>query len=92
MLSILAQERVLGFALGGALTGFVVFEQRRRIRQSVSAYQPPSDAHNQSFAPLVVDLLVAKFDPQYRILWLALSWKYLVAIAATAIISTEGVV
>ncbi|KAA3468803.1 zinc finger, C3HC4 type family protein [Gossypium australe] len=39
MISILAQERMLGATLGCALTGIVVFEQRKRIYDSVSNYQ-----------------------------------------------------
>ncbi|KAL1088203.1 hypothetical protein V6Z11_D08G234600 [Gossypium hirsutum] len=39
MISILAQERLLGATLGCALTGIVVFEQRKRIYDSVSSYQ-----------------------------------------------------
>nr|KJB56125.1 hypothetical protein B456_009G107000 [Gossypium raimondii] len=33
------QERLLGAALGTALTGIVVFEQRKRIYESISDYQ-----------------------------------------------------
>ncbi|KAM7277669.1 hypothetical protein ACFE04_004803 [Oxalis oulophora] len=36
MISILAQERLLGATLGASLTGFIVFEQRRRIFNSIS--------------------------------------------------------
>ncbi|CAH8264012.1 unnamed protein product [Arabidopsis lyrata] len=46
MISILAQERLLGFTLGTALTGFVVFEQRKLIHESVS--DPKSQFVDQS--------------------------------------------
>ncbi|CAG7902440.1 unnamed protein product [Brassica rapa] len=36
MISILAQERLLGFTLGSALTGFIVLEQRKLIHESVA--------------------------------------------------------
>ncbi|XP_010557313.1 PREDICTED: uncharacterized protein LOC104826362 isoform X2 [Tarenaya hassleriana] len=36
MISVLAQERLLGATLGSALTGFVVFEQRKRIYRSIA--------------------------------------------------------
>ncbi|XP_059430928.1 uncharacterized protein LOC132164433 [Corylus avellana] len=42
MVSVLTQERLLGFALGSILTGVVVFEQRRSIYKSIS------DTHSQS--------------------------------------------
>ncbi|CAN1171911.1 hypothetical protein LINPERHAP2_LOCUS29853 [Linum perenne] len=65
MLSILAQERLLGFALGGAVTGFVVFEQRRRIRESIAAYQSPSDAQNQMKDPI----FGKPFRSEFALLW-----------------------
>ncbi|CAI0397801.1 unnamed protein product [Linum tenue] len=65
MLSILAQERLLGFALGGAFTGFVVFEQRRRIHDSISAYQSPSDAQKQLKEPI----LGKQFRSESALLW-----------------------
>ncbi|KAG7572841.1 hypothetical protein ISN44_As09g011900 [Arabidopsis suecica] len=46
MISILAQERLLGFTLGTALTGFIVFEQRKLIHDSVS--DPKSRSVDQS--------------------------------------------
>ncbi|XP_019093462.1 PREDICTED: uncharacterized protein LOC109129567 [Camelina sativa] len=47
MISILAQERLLGFTLGSALTGFLVYEQRKLIiHQSVS--DPKSQSFDQS--------------------------------------------
>ncbi|KAK8641505.1 hypothetical protein V6N13_010906 [Hibiscus sabdariffa] len=39
MISVLAQERLLGAALGTALTGIVIFEQRKRIYESISDHQ-----------------------------------------------------
>ncbi|KAJ4726031.1 Zinc finger, C3HC4 type family protein [Melia azedarach] len=35
MISVLAQERLLGFALGTAVTGIIVFEQRKCIYKSI---------------------------------------------------------
>ncbi|KAL4611069.1 hypothetical protein ACB098_08G080700 [Castanea mollissima] len=43
MVSVLAQERLLGAALGSILTGIVVFEQRRTIYRSIS--QPDTHSH-----------------------------------------------
>ncbi|XP_050110525.1 uncharacterized protein LOC126589297 isoform X1 [Malus sylvestris] len=40
MISVLAQERLLGAALGSILTGIVVFEQRRCIYNSISGAKP----------------------------------------------------
>ncbi|KAG5248229.1 zinc finger, C3HC4 type family protein [Salix suchowensis] len=40
MISILAQERLLGAALGAAFAGFIVHEQRKRIYQSISPEHP----------------------------------------------------
>ncbi|KAA8550401.1 hypothetical protein F0562_002085 [Nyssa sinensis] len=39
MISVLAQERVLGAALGSILTGVLVFEQRKSIYKSISGNQ-----------------------------------------------------
>ncbi|KAL6499799.1 hypothetical protein OROGR_027709 [Orobanche gracilis] len=36
MISLLAQERLLGAALGSILTGVVILEQRRSIYRSIS--------------------------------------------------------
>ncbi|KAL6563626.1 hypothetical protein OROGR_002585 [Orobanche gracilis] len=36
MISVLAQERLLGAALGSILAGVVIFEQRRSIYRSIS--------------------------------------------------------
>ncbi|KAK4753784.1 hypothetical protein SAY87_001888 [Trapa incisa] len=40
MISVIAQERLLGAALGSILTGTIVFEERKRIYRSVSDDQP----------------------------------------------------
>ncbi|KAK4765211.1 hypothetical protein SAY86_026301 [Trapa natans] len=40
MISVIAQERLLGAALGSILTGIIVFEERKRIYRSVSDDQP----------------------------------------------------
>ncbi|KAL1558137.1 hypothetical protein AAHA92_08636 [Salvia divinorum] len=40
MISVLAQERLLGAALGSLLAGVVVFEQRRSIYKSINHYEP----------------------------------------------------
>ncbi|KAL8029808.1 hypothetical protein ABFX02_14G247100 [Erythranthe guttata] len=40
MISVLAQERLLGAALGSILTGAVIFEQRRSIYNSISEPVP----------------------------------------------------
>ncbi|KAG6417631.1 hypothetical protein SASPL_119815 [Salvia splendens] len=40
MISVLAQERLLGAALGSLLTGSVVFQQRRSIYKSINQYEP----------------------------------------------------
>ncbi|KAG6415109.1 hypothetical protein SASPL_122511 [Salvia splendens] len=40
MISVLAQERLLGAALGSLLTGGVVFELRRSIYKSINQYEP----------------------------------------------------
>ncbi|KAJ0557851.1 hypothetical protein HanIR_Chr07g0329821 [Helianthus annuus] len=41
MISILAQERLLGAALGSVFSGVVVFEQRRDIYNTIAQIQPP---------------------------------------------------
>jgi hypothetical protein len=45
-LTILLQERLLGYTLGSALTGFIVFEQRKLIHDSVS--DPKSQSIDQA--------------------------------------------
>ncbi|XP_050213124.1 uncharacterized protein LOC126664660 [Mercurialis annua] len=61
MISILAQERLLGAAMGSALVGFIVFEQRKRIYQSIS--QP----HTQS--QLKEPIFGKQFRSQFAVLW-----------------------
>ncbi|CAA2997680.1 uncharacterized protein LOC111369934 [Olea europaea subsp. europaea] len=39
MTGVLAQERLLGAALGSILTGVVIFEQRKSIYESISQTQ-----------------------------------------------------
>ncbi|KAI3793741.1 hypothetical protein L1987_36363 [Smallanthus sonchifolius] len=39
--SILAQERLLGAALGTVFSGVIIFEQRRDIYRTISQNQPP---------------------------------------------------
>ncbi|KAG8387682.1 hypothetical protein BUALT_Bualt02G0046700 [Buddleja alternifolia] len=39
MISVLAQERLLGAALGSILTGVVIFEQRKSVYKSISDTQ-----------------------------------------------------
>ncbi|XP_031247335.1 uncharacterized protein LOC116105055 isoform X2 [Pistacia vera] len=36
MISVLAQERLLGAVLGSVVTGLIVFEQRKRIYESIA--------------------------------------------------------
>ncbi|KAL3849439.1 hypothetical protein ACJIZ3_011321 [Penstemon smallii] len=40
MISVLAQERLLGAALGSILTGMVIFEHRKSIYKSISDNKP----------------------------------------------------
>ncbi|KAH6814635.1 zinc finger protein [Perilla frutescens var. frutescens] len=40
MISVLAQERLLGAALGSILTGVVIFEQRKSIYKSIHHSEP----------------------------------------------------
>ncbi|KAF4392320.1 hypothetical protein G4B88_005279 [Cannabis sativa] len=63
MISVLAQERLLGAALGSIFTGMVVFEQRRSIYKSISDTQPQLNSQFQACRPryLVVMLRVARF-------------------------------
>ncbi|GMY10342.1 hypothetical protein FCV25MIE_05581 [Fagus crenata] len=52
MVSVLAQERLLGAALGSILTGIVVFEQRKSIYKSISDNQSQSATHPQMREPI----------------------------------------
>ncbi|OMO67476.1 hypothetical protein CCACVL1_20503 [Corchorus capsularis] len=65
MISVLAQERLLGVALGTALTGVVVFEQRKRIYESISDHQ--SQLHSQS--QMKDPILGKKFRSEFALLW-----------------------
>ncbi|TXG73854.1 hypothetical protein EZV62_002433 [Acer yangbiense] len=47
MISVLAQERLLGAVLGSAITGIVVFEQRKFIYNSISGTQSQVDSNSQ---------------------------------------------
>ncbi|KAI3520511.1 hypothetical protein L1887_09960 [Cichorium endivia] len=40
MISILAQERLLGAALGSVFAGVIIFEQRRDIYKTIAQNQP----------------------------------------------------
>ncbi|KAF4356415.1 hypothetical protein F8388_013280 [Cannabis sativa] len=52
MISVLAQERLLGAALGSIFTGMVVFEQRRSIYKSISDTQPQLNSQFQVREPI----------------------------------------
>ncbi|KAL7198179.1 hypothetical protein ACSBR2_020658 [Camellia fascicularis] len=52
MISVLAQERLLGAALGSMFTGIVVFEQRRRIYKSISDTQSQFTTYSQMGEPI----------------------------------------
>ncbi|EEF32089.1 uncharacterized protein LOC8264071 [Ricinus communis] len=64
MISILAQERLLGAAMGSALAGFLVFEQRKRIYESISDYPSQSDIHQ-----LKEPIFGKQFRSQFALLW-----------------------
>ncbi|KAI4383802.1 hypothetical protein MLD38_009600 [Melastoma candidum] len=53
MISVLAQERVLGAALGSALAGFVVFQERKSIYASISEDRSRVSPRNQIQEPLL---------------------------------------
>ncbi|XP_074284991.1 uncharacterized protein LOC141610678 [Silene latifolia] len=53
MISILTQERILGFALGSALTGAVVFENRRQIHRSITEVNAKFGDRPQIMKPVV---------------------------------------
>nr|DAD26174.1 TPA_asm: hypothetical protein HUJ06_027642 [Nelumbo nucifera] len=55
MISVLAQERFLGAALGSIFTGVVVFEQRRSIYSSISEnqFQPKPQSQVKDFRHLI---------------------------------------
>ncbi|XP_058101767.1 uncharacterized protein LOC131245965 isoform X1 [Magnolia sinica] len=52
MVSILAQERLLGAALGAIFTGVVVFEQRRSIYSLISQNQPQIEVQKEPREPI----------------------------------------
>ena len=41
------QERLLGAAIGSGLVGFIIFEQRKRIYESISDYPSQLDTQSQ---------------------------------------------
>ncbi|CAN4119337.1 unnamed protein product [Withania somnifera] len=65
MISILTQERLLGAALGSALTGVLVFEQRRSIYKSISQNQSGFSPQSQS------TMYIPKKEPgiEFALLW-----------------------
>ncbi|OVA10143.1 hypothetical protein BVC80_1591g52 [Macleaya cordata] len=52
MISVLAQERLLGAALGSIFTGIVVFEQRKSIYSSISEDQSKPQSQSQMTEPI----------------------------------------
>ncbi|KAL5764079.1 hypothetical protein ACOSP7_016422 [Xanthoceras sorbifolium] len=52
MISILAQERLLGAVLGSAITGVIVFEQRKCIYNSISDDQSQVESKSQAREPI----------------------------------------
>nr|GEX50487.1 hypothetical protein CTI12_AA304510 [Tanacetum cinerariifolium] len=59
MISILAQERVLGAALGSAFTGLIVFQQRKDIYDTIAKNQPkPKSQINSSECVDISNLLL----------------------------------
>ncbi|XP_012064824.1 uncharacterized protein LOC105628095 [Jatropha curcas] len=65
MISILAQERLLGAAMGSAFVGFIVFQQRRRIYESISADHSQFDVQSQLREPI----FGKQFRSQFQLLW-----------------------
>ncbi|GAA0151786.1 hypothetical protein LIER_10430 [Lithospermum erythrorhizon] len=53
MISILAQERLLGAALGSSLIGVVVFEQRRTIYNSISEFHSQFSPQSKITEPVI---------------------------------------
>ncbi|KAK0603565.1 hypothetical protein LWI29_006297 [Acer saccharum] len=53
MISVLAQERLLGAVLGSAITGIIVFEQRKCIYNSISGTQSQVDSNSQAREPII---------------------------------------
>ncbi|KAJ8651140.1 hypothetical protein MRB53_004163 [Persea americana] len=52
MISVLAQERLLGAALGGIFMGVIVLEQRKGIYALISENQPQKKAGYELIPPL----------------------------------------
>ncbi|KAK8498370.1 hypothetical protein V6N13_052127 [Hibiscus sabdariffa] len=65
MISVLAQERLLGAALGCAFTGTIVFEQRKRIYDSVSHHQSQLPSQSQVKEPI----FGKKSRSEFALLW-----------------------
>ncbi|KAI9196884.1 hypothetical protein LWI28_027838 [Acer negundo] len=65
MISVLAQERLLGAALGSAITGIIVFEQRKRIYNSISDNQSQVDSNSQARELI----FPKKTRPEFAHLW-----------------------
>ncbi|CAH8361282.1 unnamed protein product [Eruca vesicaria subsp. sativa] len=61
MISILAQERLLGATLGSALTGLIVLEQRKLINQSISDPKSQSQVRDSMFGK--------KYQMEFASLW-----------------------
>ncbi|WCJ41026.1 hypothetical protein M5689_021917 [Euphorbia peplus] len=61
MISILAQERLLGAAMGSACVGFIVFEQRRRIYDSISSSAAKSQFQEPIFGK--------EFRSRFALMW-----------------------
>ncbi|XP_038876403.1 uncharacterized protein LOC120068841 [Benincasa hispida] len=64
MISILAQERLLGAALGSVFAGVVVFEQRKSLHRSISENYPPTTQ-----SPVRKPVLAKKSGPEFSHLW-----------------------
>ncbi|KAF6167880.1 hypothetical protein GIB67_027658 [Kingdonia uniflora] len=65
MISILAQERLRGFALGAIVAGIVVFEQRKSIYCMISENQSPPKSNFMMREPI----LGKKFRSELAHLW-----------------------
>ncbi|CBI16312.3 hypothetical protein AAG906_032538 [Vitis piasezkii] len=52
MISVLAQERLLGAALGSIFTGVIVFEQRKCIYKSIADTQSQLDPQSLKTEPI----------------------------------------
>ncbi|KAH7542627.1 hypothetical protein FEM48_Zijuj02G0094200 [Ziziphus jujuba var. spinosa] len=62
MISVLAQERLLGAALGCAFTGIVVFEERKSIYRSISDPHSPIRTQSQEFSIRIRILEYLRYD------------------------------